>query len=113
MMSAFSSRSPPRRSAIVARGTRSPPGRMRARPDDALADLGGPAVAGRRDLVQAVGAVHHEGADRPELGEHARQGLDERAAVDADHLRVGARGIGQGAEDVERPCGCPSPGAPA
>ena len=77
MMSAFSSPVPALQVADGrARRSRSPPGAPRA-PHHALVHLGDVALAGVRDLVEAVGAVDHERADRAELGEHAGERLGE------------------------------------
>ena len=56
---------------------------------------------GDRDLVEAVGAVHHPDAFRAEVLQHLRQRLDPLAREHADHLPPHAGGIGQRTEQVE------------
>ena len=67
-----------------------------------VAALGHLGVAGRRDLVDAVGAVHDPGARRPEQPQRAREQLGQLGTRHADDLPRRAGGIGQRAEQVER-----------
>jgi hypothetical protein len=68
----------------------------------AVATLGDLGVAGRRDLVEAVGPVHDPRARRAEHHQRARQELGELGARHADDLPRRARGIGERSEQVER-----------
>src|SRR5499433_969114 len=76
-------------------------GADRRRPDHAFVYLRDAAWPRVGDLVETVRPVHHEGAERAQFGEHARQGLREGFRVHADDLGIGARGIGERAEHVE------------
>ena len=69
---------------------------------DTVAALGHLRVAGRRDLVDAVGAVHDPRALGSEQQQRARQQLRELRARHADELPRRAGGIRQRSEQVER-----------
>ena len=100
-MRAFSVASPPRKR--LGRGLRQADvGRMHVeRVDRAVAVLRHLRVAGRRDLVEAVGAVHDPGARRSQQPERSRHELGQFRPRHADQLPRGARGVGQRAEQVE------------
>ena len=67
-----------------------------------VAALGHLGVAGRRDLVDAVGAVHDPGARRAEQPQRAREQIGQIGPRHADDLTRRAGGIRQRAEQVER-----------
>ena len=70
------------------------------RPHRAVAALGHAGGRGRRELVEAR-AVHDPGAPDAEPAEAARHELGQLRARDAHHLRLGQRGVGERAEQVE------------
>ncbi len=76
-------------------------GRQRQAANDAVAQLGNVGLARDRDFVEAIGAVHHEGAFHAQLAERSRQQLRIAFIVDADDLRRGSGGIRERAEQIE------------
>ena len=103
MIAAFSAASPP-----CSVGRTSPSARPKSRRvhvervHRAAAALGHLRVAGRRDLVDAVGAVHDPGALRAEQQQRARQQLGQLRPRHADDLPRRARRVRQRPEQVER-----------
>ena len=102
MIRAFSCASPPFSDA--GRRLRQPDvGRVQIeRVDRAVAALGDLGVAGGRELVDAVGAVHDPGALGSEQHQRPRHQLGELRPRHADQLTRRARRIGQRPEQVER-----------
>ena len=59
-------------------------------------------VARGRNLIKAVGAVHHPGARRSQKAERSRHELGQLRSRHADELPGSARRIGQRTEQIER-----------
>ena len=63
-----------------------------------IAQLGDAGLAGKRNFVQAVVAVHHERAPHAQFAQRPRHQLRNTRGVNADDLRRSSRRIGQRAE---------------
>ena len=88
------------RPASPSAGRRRPGARRTCAPSRPRA-LGHLGVAGRRELVEAVGAVHDPGALRAEHAERPRHQLGQLGPRHADDLATRAGRVGQRAEQVE------------
>ena len=100
-MAAFSTASPPRRSAARLRQTEL--GRVNEEGvHRTVATLGHLRVTGIRDFVDASRAVHDPRALRPEKHQRPCHHLRQLGPRDANDLSRGARRVGQRAQQIER-----------